>query len=50
MSVFDQMMLRYEIKADDDKRNAIHEVMQEIALRRNIILPGRQVSSAFWKK
>ncbi len=32
MSVFDQMMLRYEIKSDDDRRNAIHEVMQEIAL------------------
>jgi predicted nucleotidyltransferase component of viral defense system len=26
------MMLRYEIKSDNDRRNAIHEVMQEIAL------------------
>jgi predicted nucleotidyltransferase component of viral defense system len=32
MSVFDQMMLRYEIRSDNDRRNAIHEVMQEIAL------------------
>lgn len=32
MSVFDQMISRYEIKSENDKRNAIHEVMQEIAL------------------
>lgn len=32
MSVFDQMMMRYEIKSETDRRNAIHEVMQEIAL------------------
>jgi predicted nucleotidyltransferase component of viral defense system len=32
MSVFDQMMSRYEIKSENDRRNAIHEVMQEIAL------------------
>jgi predicted nucleotidyltransferase component of viral defense system len=32
MSVFDQMVLRYEIKSESDSRNAIHEVMQEIAL------------------
>jgi predicted nucleotidyltransferase component of viral defense system len=32
MSVFDQMMSRYEIKSENDKRNAIHEVIQEITL------------------
>jgi predicted nucleotidyltransferase component of viral defense system len=32
MSVFDQMMARYEIKSETDRRNANHEVMQEIAL------------------
>jgi len=32
MSVFDQMMSRYEIKSENDRRNAIHEVIQEIAL------------------
>lgn len=32
MSVFDQMLSRYEIKSENDRRNAIHEVMQEIAL------------------
>jgi predicted nucleotidyltransferase component of viral defense system len=32
MSVFDQMMSQYEIKSENDRRNAIHEVMQEIAL------------------
>jgi len=32
MSVFDQMMARYEIKSHDDKRNATQEVMQEITL------------------
>lgn len=32
MSVFDQMVSRYEIKTENDRRNAIHEVMQEIAL------------------
>ncbi len=32
MSVFDQMMSRYEIRTEDDRRNAIHEVMQEVAL------------------
>lgn len=32
MSVFDQMMSRYEIKSENDRRNAIHEVMQEITL------------------
>jgi predicted nucleotidyltransferase component of viral defense system len=32
MSVFDQMVSRYEIKSENDRRNAIHEVMQEIAL------------------
>lgn len=32
MSVFDQMMSHYEIKSENDRLNAIHEVMQEIAL------------------
>ncbi|MEI6050335.1 MAG: nucleotidyl transferase AbiEii/AbiGii toxin family protein [Bacteroidota bacterium] len=32
MSVFDQMVSRYEIKTENDRRNAIHEVMQEITL------------------
>jgi hypothetical protein len=32
MSVFDQMMLRYEIRSDNDRRNAINDVIQEIAL------------------
>jgi predicted nucleotidyltransferase component of viral defense system len=32
MSVFDQMMSRFEINSENDRRNAIHEVMQEIAL------------------
>lgn len=32
MSVFDQMLSRYEIKTNDDRINAHHEVMQQIAL------------------
>lgn len=32
MTIFDQMLARYEIKTGEQKRNAIHEVMQEIAL------------------
>ena len=32
MSVFEQMLSRYEIRQDNDKRNATFEVMQEIAL------------------
>jgi len=32
MNVFDQMMSRYEILSENDRRNAIHEVMQEITL------------------
>jgi len=32
MTIFDQMMSRYEIKSDNDRLNAIHETMQEIAL------------------
>jgi predicted nucleotidyltransferase component of viral defense system len=32
MNVFDIMMTRYEIKSENDRLNAIHEVMQEIAL------------------
>lgn len=32
MSVFDQMLSRYEIKTNDDYLNAQHEVMQQVAL------------------
>ncbi len=32
MSIFDQMLARYEIKTNDDYINAQHEVMQQIAL------------------
>jgi len=32
MNIFDQMMSRYEITSDDDRLNAIHEIMQEITL------------------
>ncbi len=32
MSLFDQMVNRYAIKTEDERRNAIHEVMQEITL------------------
>ena len=32
MNVFDTMLSRYEIKTNDDYRNALHEVMQQIAL------------------
>lgn len=32
MSVFDEMLSRYEIKTNDDQVNARHEVMQQIAL------------------
>ncbi len=32
MTLFDQMLARYEIKTGEQKRNATHEVMQEIAL------------------
>jgi predicted nucleotidyltransferase component of viral defense system len=32
MNVFDQMLSRYEIKTQNDRLNAIHEVMQEITL------------------
>jgi len=32
MSVFDQMMSHYNIKSENDRRNAIHEVIQEITL------------------
>jgi len=32
MTIFDQMLARYEIKTNEQKRNAILEVMQEIAL------------------
>ena len=32
MSIFDQMLSRYEIKSDIDLKNATYEVMQEIAL------------------
>lgn len=32
MSVFNQMLARYEIKTETDRRNASYEIMQEIAL------------------
>lgn len=32
MSVFDQMLSRYEIQTNDDYINAQHEVMQQVAL------------------
>jgi len=32
MSIFDQMIARYQIKTNDDYINAQHEVMQQIAL------------------
>lgn len=32
MSVFDQMLSRYEVRTDDDYVNAQHEVMQQVAL------------------
>lgn len=32
MNIFDQMLSRYEIKTNEQKRNATHEVMQEITL------------------
>ena len=31
-SIFDQMLSRYEIKTNEDKHNAIHEVMHQITL------------------
>ncbi|NDV83988.1 nucleotidyl transferase AbiEii/AbiGii toxin family protein [Bacteroides sp. 51] len=32
MNIFEQMLSRYEVKTSEQKRNATHEVMQEIAL------------------
>lgn len=32
MSVFDQMLSRYEVRTNDDYNNAQHEVMQQLAL------------------
>ena len=32
MSLFDQMLSRYEITTENDLRNATHEIMQEVAL------------------
>jgi predicted nucleotidyltransferase component of viral defense system len=32
MNVFDQMLSRYEISANNDTTNALHEVMQQVAL------------------
>ncbi len=32
MTIFDQMLNRYEVKTEEQKRNALHEVMQEICL------------------
>ena len=31
-NIFDQMLSRYEIQTKDDYTNALHEVMQQIAL------------------
>lgn len=31
-NIFDQMLDRYEIQTNDDYTNALHEVMQQIAL------------------
>ncbi len=33
------MMLRYEIKSDNDRLNAIHEVMQEIEMVKRDVTP-----------
>ena len=32
MNIFDQMMQGYTIQSNDDQNNALHEVMQQIAL------------------
>lgn len=32
MNVFDQMVARYEVNSNDDYKNAVHEVMQQISL------------------
>jgi predicted nucleotidyltransferase component of viral defense system len=32
MNIFEQMLSRYEIKTNEQKRNATHQVMQEITL------------------
>lgn len=32
MTIFDQMLNRFEVKTNEQRRNAMHEVMQEIAL------------------
>lgn len=32
MSIFDQMLSRYDIRTDDDYINARHEVMQQVTL------------------
>ena len=32
MNIFDQMLSRYEISANNDTTNAVHEVMQQVAL------------------
>ena len=32
VNIFEQMLARYDIKTDVQKKNAIHEVMQEITL------------------
>lgn len=32
MSIFDQMLSRYELRTDDDYINARHEVMQQVTL------------------
>lgn len=32
MNLFDQMLSRYDISTNDDHRNALHEIMQQVAL------------------
>lgn len=32
MNIFDQMLSRYEVNANNDNTNAVHEVMQQVAL------------------
>ena len=32
MNIFEQMLSKYEIRTNEQKRNATHEVMQEIIL------------------
>lgn len=32
MNIFEQMLSRYDIKTNEQKRNVTHEVMQEVTL------------------